>query len=497
MPEVRVTDEKGNVHVFPDGSTPEMISQVMGLKPSGNQTQPPPEQPSFLKRTAQSAGVPTSMGELQGMSDQMNPSQHPSNLISPAMPILRGYAQNLGGRLKDAFGEAREAGENIGNGQPVLPNLGKAAYGGMKAFNAAIPFVGENANNLGDDVANKNYAGAAGDVVGTGAAVVAPEAIGKGIKFARAEGNPGAVYQRYLDPVSKQPGRLPNVTPMIGKAIQRELGGVTENAPILRRLSEGDETLGDLDVIRQKANRMGKPVYNGTTPYPAPVAEGAAKLGGQIRDQLYPAIEQANKLPEGTLRPFKESQGRLMKSRSRPVLNPSIDPIEQVANPTRWPGIISRSLMRTGREAIEIGRTKFNSMDLPEPYSPPPPRASMPPPPVPNRPRLPSAPIPMPGEVAQPSATPFSSTTRAQRLGLLLEDSSPIQLGGQTSTPRPPSNPTTRAERLGLLLPERTGGIPLPAAEINGPQGVLSAGRVIVRDPRTGRMRVQFTTSTK
>lgn len=33
MPEVRVQDEQGNIHVFPDGSTPEMISQAMNIKP--------------------------------------------------------------------------------------------------------------------------------------------------------------------------------------------------------------------------------------------------------------------------------------------------------------------------------------------------------------------------------------------------------------------------------------------------------------------------------
>lgn len=32
MPEINVQDEQGNVHVFPDGSTPEMIAQAMGVK---------------------------------------------------------------------------------------------------------------------------------------------------------------------------------------------------------------------------------------------------------------------------------------------------------------------------------------------------------------------------------------------------------------------------------------------------------------------------------
>lgn len=34
MPEIQVTDEQGNIHIFPDGSTPEMISKAMNLQPS-------------------------------------------------------------------------------------------------------------------------------------------------------------------------------------------------------------------------------------------------------------------------------------------------------------------------------------------------------------------------------------------------------------------------------------------------------------------------------
>lgn len=33
MPEIRVQDEQGTVHVFPDGSTPEMIAKVMNVRP--------------------------------------------------------------------------------------------------------------------------------------------------------------------------------------------------------------------------------------------------------------------------------------------------------------------------------------------------------------------------------------------------------------------------------------------------------------------------------
>jgi hypothetical protein len=38
MPDIRVQDEQGTIHVFPDGSTPEMIAQAMGVKPPAPQS---------------------------------------------------------------------------------------------------------------------------------------------------------------------------------------------------------------------------------------------------------------------------------------------------------------------------------------------------------------------------------------------------------------------------------------------------------------------------
>lgn len=76
--------------------------------------------------------------------------------------MVKDYGTNLWNRSKEALTEARDAGEDIGNGQPVLPALGKAALGGYQAFNAAIPLVGEQANKVGEDVAKKNYGSAFG-----------------------------------------------------------------------------------------------------------------------------------------------------------------------------------------------------------------------------------------------------------------------------------------------------------------------------------------------
>lgn len=40
MPEIRVQDEQGNIHVFPEGSTPEMIAKVMNVKPPSSVPSP-------------------------------------------------------------------------------------------------------------------------------------------------------------------------------------------------------------------------------------------------------------------------------------------------------------------------------------------------------------------------------------------------------------------------------------------------------------------------
>lgn len=76
--------------------------------------------------------------------------------------MVKDYASNLYNRGKTAMQDAYDAGQSIGNGQPVGQNLGKAALGGYQMFNAAIPFVGEQANKVGEDVAQGNYGAAAG-----------------------------------------------------------------------------------------------------------------------------------------------------------------------------------------------------------------------------------------------------------------------------------------------------------------------------------------------
>lgn len=87
MPEVNVQDEQGNLHVFPDGSTPEMIAQALKVKPPTplpNAGLSPPNASVNFSRLP----LEGSSGEgpiAQGMTSMENRfSQIPSALLSAA-----------------------------------------------------------------------------------------------------------------------------------------------------------------------------------------------------------------------------------------------------------------------------------------------------------------------------------------------------------------------------------------------------------------------------
>lgn len=64
MPDIRVEDSQGTIHVFPDGSTPEMIAQAMGVKPptpEGNSIAALPN-PAMQARTSLLRSSPLSRG---------------------------------------------------------------------------------------------------------------------------------------------------------------------------------------------------------------------------------------------------------------------------------------------------------------------------------------------------------------------------------------------------------------------------------------------------
>ncbi len=57
MPDTRVQDEQGNIHVFPDGSTPEMIAKALNVKPPSPESQAPNALAQAQQQTR--AAIPT------------------------------------------------------------------------------------------------------------------------------------------------------------------------------------------------------------------------------------------------------------------------------------------------------------------------------------------------------------------------------------------------------------------------------------------------------
>jgi hypothetical protein len=138
------------------------------------------EKPGFFKRLGQSLGLPTTQEELKTAATA-KPSVAES-VLGPIVPAAKG-AYEWGKRAIKNIGEGGkeelEAARNIKEGGPVLPNIGKAAYGVVHGGVGSIPFIGEPIETAGQDVLNENYAGAAGGLTGVAGQVLAPEIAGR------------------------------------------------------------------------------------------------------------------------------------------------------------------------------------------------------------------------------------------------------------------------------------------------------------------------------
>jgi hypothetical protein len=91
--------------------------------------------------------------------------------------MLYGHGQQAYKGIKEGIKEGEEAGTNIGEGGPILPNVGKAIYGAAHGTMQSIPFVGAPIERAGEDIAAKNYKGAAGGLTGAIGQVVLPEVV--------------------------------------------------------------------------------------------------------------------------------------------------------------------------------------------------------------------------------------------------------------------------------------------------------------------------------
>jgi hypothetical protein len=149
MPEVRVQDEQGNIHVFPDGSTPEMIAQAMGVKPPST-----PAYDAYKQRTA--AGPFAKPGEAEKAMGEgatksqllMEAARGPALGAAAVAPMLTGGAslpvQAAVSGLSAAAQTKLEGGSN------------KAA-GLSGAIGTAIPVAGHYASEAAGPMARRLY----------------------------------------------------------------------------------------------------------------------------------------------------------------------------------------------------------------------------------------------------------------------------------------------------------------------------------------------------
>lgn len=123
-----------------------------------------------LKRTlssfAEGVGLPRNREELEGMK----PSK--AEMIGGPMVTAGKMAyravRNAGESMTRGLEEGQEAAENIKRGQPVGPNVGKAAYAAVKGFTGALsPLGAEEPVKFGEDIAKGDYASAAGHGLAT------------------------------------------------------------------------------------------------------------------------------------------------------------------------------------------------------------------------------------------------------------------------------------------------------------------------------------------
>lgn len=195
MSDVRVQDEQGTTHVFPDGSTPEQISQAMGLNPQSAKSQPaavaaPPEQTMGQKVLSGAKDVLAGAGEgLMHTGMALSPLIHKipgiGEMLAPEQGIMRGneiarpknMAQKIGFGGEQAAEFLLPTGVEEKGGMlaaDLLPKLGKMAAPLGRIAGGALETGVKNKIQGGDFGTGAIMGGATG-AVGEGMRAVAPK----------------------------------------------------------------------------------------------------------------------------------------------------------------------------------------------------------------------------------------------------------------------------------------------------------------------------------
>lgn len=145
-----------------------VLSAVGGAlmdKPTGGQE----GQEGMLTSFGKGMGIPTSVAEAKEAAPKLTVKDAAEAVGGPAVQagkMVYGAAQQGSKGREEGRQEIKEAAQNVLSGQPILPNVGKAAYGLVHGVLQSIPFAGPLAEKSGEQVAAGNIPGA----IGSGAA---------------------------------------------------------------------------------------------------------------------------------------------------------------------------------------------------------------------------------------------------------------------------------------------------------------------------------------
>ena len=196
----------------------------------------------------------------------------------------------------------------------------------LKKINPIDTSEGSTAMNIGGTAAN--LLPFAVDLGGEGIAESPVGTLSKSVakplkKFALAPSDPDALYQSYLKPIANAPVPTPKAPAPVMRSILRDMEAAGEG-DAAGRIQAGKATVGDLDQMRQRANRFAKSIYRSPGNYSPGMAEGADQLANDIRSQTYPLIESSQDLPEGAIGKIKTLQGKVMEAQRTPTFTNQI-----------------------------------------------------------------------------------------------------------------------------------------------------------------------------
>jgi len=132
--------------------------------------------PGMWTRAGQAVGLPTTLEEAEAAKPEFTLKDTAEAVGGPAVSagkMIYGTAQQGTKGREEGGAEIKEAAQNVLSGGPILPNVGKAAYGALHAGLQTIPFVGAPIETMGEDIAAGNIRGAIGGGLG-----ILPQLIG-------------------------------------------------------------------------------------------------------------------------------------------------------------------------------------------------------------------------------------------------------------------------------------------------------------------------------